>query len=320
MRILMLVACLWAVTSPLSGKIAFKSNRTGNSNIYTMDSDGNNVLQLTFHAAGDGGPAWSPNGQQIAFHTMRDGNLEVYVMDADGTNQRNLTRHLGSDGFPDWHPNGDRIAFDSDRGGKRVNIYVMDTDGLNVQQITQLELAQIPKWSPDGKHIAFEASIDQGQQVYIANADGTQRWQVSKAMIPNASIYFDDWSPNGKQILYTEAIGLDVNHSFPTIVTLDPVGQRRVIKRELLGIPRMPLQSLTYSADGGSVLFAGKKDNHWNIYRFRLADTKLIQLTDNVNPFKDVSPHEWDPQLSVPHQPRLLTLYWGRVKTEALRK
>lgn len=320
MRIFMLVACLWVVTSPLFGKIAFKSNRTGNSNIYTMNSDGNNLLQLTDHPAGDGGPAWSPNGQQIAFHTMRDGNLEVYVMDADGTNQRNLTRHPGSDGFPDWHPDGDRIVFHSDRGGKELNIYVMDTDGNNVQQITQLEFASIPKWSPDGKHIAFEASIDQGQQVYIANADGTKRWQVSKAMIPNASIYFDDWSPNGKQILYTEAIDLDVNHSFPVIVTLHPFGQRKVVKRELVGLPRMPLQHLTFSPNGASILFSGKKENHWVIYRYRLGDRKLIQLTENVNPFKDVSPHEWNSRLSVLRQQRLLTQTWGRIKVQAVSK
>ena len=91
MRITMLVASLWLVTSPLYAKIVFYSNRAGNHDIYTMDSDGNNVLQLTDHPASDGSPAWSPNGQQIAFHTRRDGNLEVYVMDADGTNQRNLT-------------------------------------------------------------------------------------------------------------------------------------------------------------------------------------------------------------------------------------
>ena len=52
--------------------------------------------------------------------------------------------------------------FDSDRGGKEVNIYVMDTDGENVQQITQLEFASHPLWSPNGKQIAKVCSRRRG--------------------------------------------------------------------------------------------------------------------------------------------------------------
>lgn len=320
MRITMLVASLWLVTSPLQSKIVFYSNRAGNHDIYTMKSDGNNVLQLTDNPASDTSPTWSPNGQQIAFQTMRDGNLEVYVMDADGNNQRNLTRHPRYDGLPDWHPEGDRIVFDSDRGGKEVNIYVMDTDGENVQQITQLKFASYPLWSPNGKQIAFEASIDNRRQVYIIDADGTNRWQVSKQTIPDASILLDSWSPDGKHILYSETIDFDVNDSFLTIATLHPVMQQRVIKREPVGIPRLLLDTPTFSADGASILFSGKKDNHWNIYRFRLADRKLTQLTENVNPFADVAPHEWNPRLSVPNQQGLLAQTWGRIKAAMMSK
>ena len=320
MRITMLVASFWLVTTPLQSKIVFYSNRAGNHDIYTMASDGSRVLQITDHPASDSSPAWSPNGQQIAFHTMRDGNLEVYVMDADGNNQRNVTRHPGSDGFPDWHPEGDRIVFDSDRGGNQVNIYVMDTDGVHVEQITQLDFASRPLWSPNGKQIAFEANIDKGRHVYIINADGTKRWQVSKRTIPNASILFDSWSPAGKQILYSESIGFGVNDSFLTIATLHPVMQQKVIKREQVGIPRLALDTPTFSADGTSILFSGKQDNHWNIYRFRLGDRKLTQLTENVNPLADAAPHEWKPRLSVPNQQGVLAQTWGRIKAAAMPK
>ena len=93
MRIAILVACLWLATSPLWGKIVFYPFRDGQTEIYTMDSDGANQTRLTFNEASDAAPAWSPNGRQIAFHSYRDDNknahrgernVEIYVMDADG--------------------------------------------------------------------------------------------------------------------------------------------------------------------------------------------------------------------------------------------
>ena len=83
MRMTILVACLWLATSPLWGKIVFYSHRDGNTEIYTMDSDGTNQTRLTFNEARDGVPAWSPNGQQIVFRSYRNGerNAEIYVMD-----------------------------------------------------------------------------------------------------------------------------------------------------------------------------------------------------------------------------------------------
>ena len=45
--------------SPDGRRIAFDSNRDGNSEIYVMDADGSNVTSLTNHPEGDVGPAWT---------------------------------------------------------------------------------------------------------------------------------------------------------------------------------------------------------------------------------------------------------------------
>ena len=117
--------------------------RDGNSEIYTMDSDGSNQTRLTFNEAKDSAPVWSPNGKQIAFHSKRDGNREVYVMDVDGSNQRNLTRHPAFDVSPDWHPDGNRIAFM--RGEDIAYLYTIDLDGNNLKLITKAEYIGDPK-------------------------------------------------------------------------------------------------------------------------------------------------------------------------------
>ncbi len=323
MRILVLVACLWLAASPLWGKIVFYSERDGNHEIYRMDSDGGNVTRLTHHPVTDAAPAWSPNGQQIAFHSDRDGNQEVYVMDADGSNQRRLTRHPGLDGRPDWSPDGSQIAFYSGRGGrdpdKEIDIFVMDADGGNVRQVTHLGFASRPKWSPDGKRIAFEAITDAGRVIYVVDVDGKNLWQVSFPDV-RAGMFARGWSPDGTQVLYTEAIGHSVNDATLIIATLHPT-RREVVHFDRVPVPKMPISGGAWGADGKSVLFTsrpvdGPLNLDWNIYRFHLIDKKLIQLTHHVR--RDQIGQEWNSSLSVQPQ-RLLPLFWGEMKSNRFR-
>ncbi|MBI1927230.1 sigma-70 family RNA polymerase sigma factor [Candidatus Poribacteria bacterium] len=85
-------------------KIAFTSNRDGNWEVYVMDADGKNPINLTKHPAQDTNHSWSPDGQKIAFASERDGNFEIYVMNADGSNPVNLTKNPAGDASPSWSP------------------------------------------------------------------------------------------------------------------------------------------------------------------------------------------------------------------------
>ncbi len=76
--------------SPDGRKIAFASERDGNSEIYLMNADGSGQRNLTRNLAYDGDPAWSPDGRKITFVSNRDGRYAVYVMNADGSGQRSL--------------------------------------------------------------------------------------------------------------------------------------------------------------------------------------------------------------------------------------
>ncbi len=325
LRISVLVACLWAVTSSLHAKIVFYSQRDGNWEIYTMNSDGSNQTRLTFNDAPDSTPVWSPNGRQIAFESDRDDdknahgaerntNTEVYVMDSDGKNQRRLTHHPGIDGYPDWSPDGSQIAFDSNRdakeGERKFEIYVMDADGSNVKQVTDVGFASRPRWSPDGEWILFE-----GGEIYAIRPDGTGLWQVSHPRF-DAEPFLGGWSPDGKQVLYTEAVNFDPHNSFPVIATLASNGRAEVISWKPVPVPRMAVRSLAFSADGEAILFSDEQ----NIYRFELIGKQLTRLTDNPDgaataPTAPTAPQEWDSRLSVPTQD-LTPTHWGEVKSD----
>ena len=68
------------VPVPVIQRIAFRSDRDGNWEIYVMDKDGSNHTRLTTNSAQDIEPAWSPDGSKTAFTSDRDGDWEVYLV------------------------------------------------------------------------------------------------------------------------------------------------------------------------------------------------------------------------------------------------
>ena len=59
--------------------ISFYSSRTGQSDIYIIDTNGKNLRNLTNHPGDDYCTTWSPDGHPFAFMSERDGNAEIYI-------------------------------------------------------------------------------------------------------------------------------------------------------------------------------------------------------------------------------------------------
>ncbi len=90
--------------SPRGDRIAFVSQEAGNDEIYTMGTDGSDLLRLTTNTwEWDKHPSWSPDGRQIVFWSNRDtGQRQLWVMNADGSNQRPLLTSPYNDWDPLW--------------------------------------------------------------------------------------------------------------------------------------------------------------------------------------------------------------------------
>lgn len=186
----------WA-QAPGVGTISFTSNRTGNFNIYLIDTNGENLQSLTNHPADEYDPTWSPDGRFLAYTSNRDGNLQIYVMDVLEKKHRRLTRHRNHDLHPVWSPDGQWIAFVSNREGN-PDIYKMDTNGKSLHRLTNRGDNANPAWSPDSQWIAFGSNRDGDQYLYVMAADGKRLRRLERAPLLTKST----WSPDGKQIAF----------------------------------------------------------------------------------------------------------------------
>ena len=94
--------------SPDGQRVVFMSRRSGNWDIYMINTDGSGLVQLTNDPADDGLPTWSPDGRAIAFVSNRGGPWAVWAMTPRGTGIRQLfTMQGGPDGFVSSEPNTD---------------------------------------------------------------------------------------------------------------------------------------------------------------------------------------------------------------------
>jgi ABC-type sugar transport system substrate-binding protein len=163
--------------------IAFDSDRDGNREIYVMDPDGKNTVNLTNNPADDFGPAWSPDGQEIAFVSNREneqgGGQYIYIMNADGSDVRQLTTGNNSD-HPDWSHDGSAIVFSSDANGNN-EIYVIKADGgVEPTNLTNSDVQDTqPTWSPDGSKIAWLSGSDGNWDIFVMYADGSNIKQLT---------------------------------------------------------------------------------------------------------------------------------------------
>ncbi len=104
-----------AVWSPTREQIALVSNDSADDEIWVVNRDGSNLLQLTASNEAFNGreigkdtfvpevnrhPSWSPDGSKIVYWTNPTGPRQIWVMDADGNNKYSFSRT----GFDDWDP------------------------------------------------------------------------------------------------------------------------------------------------------------------------------------------------------------------------
>lgn len=108
--------------SPDGSKIAYVkySSDAKSCNIWVMDSDGSNQVQITDAKKGYAFyPRWNPKGDKLVFQLIKKDkkDSDIYTIDIDGNNLTQLTVNKSHDGTPYWTKDNN-IYFVSDRGNE----------------------------------------------------------------------------------------------------------------------------------------------------------------------------------------------------------
>lgn len=90
--------------SPNQKQIAFygKDEKTGNYDIFIMNTDGTNIINLTNDALEDYSPTWSPDGNWLAFTRGNSENYDVWIINIHTKELRRLTTQTKRDESPIW--------------------------------------------------------------------------------------------------------------------------------------------------------------------------------------------------------------------------
>jgi dipeptidyl aminopeptidase/acylaminoacyl peptidase len=92
---------------------------------------------------------------------------------------------------------------DMDANRNATNIWMAPVAGGDAIQLTRTGKDSSPKWSPDGKTIAFLSARSGDSQVYLLPLEGGEAHAITK-LSTGADIV--KWSPDGKTILFTSSV------------------------------------------------------------------------------------------------------------------
>ncbi len=232
--------------SPNEELIAYSSNKSGEYHIYTMDTQGKNVVKVTndkplasYHNYGTGF-VWSPEGDQILYGHYGD----LYTINYNGTGETKIANAPVNRQFRscDWSPYFNNVSHEKiavlTQGEKPYDneIYLMDPDGSNLFLLVGNLKGTIssPHFSPNGAKVIFSLDSlfesDKGKQlnakIYSVNIDGTNFVDLSGDDKPEGT--------NDLQARFIETGGKIVfinvandNEGVKSIWIMDPDGSNR---------------------------------------------------------------------------------------------
>lgn len=149
--------------------LVYTANRNDQWNIFKVNVDTHEEVQLTDNEHLDDGPEFTRDGEWIYFNSTRTGRMQIWRMRTDGSGQEQVTDDAYNNWFPHISPDGSQlimISYGDDVAPrdhpyyKHVTLRVMPIDGSKPPRVVAYIYGgqgtiNVPSWSPDGTRVAF---------------------------------------------------------------------------------------------------------------------------------------------------------------------
>jgi TolB protein len=203
--------------SPDGSKLASISFKPGKlSELYVVNADGSNRIQLTTSKDGSGVScaSWSPDGERLAFSARADKIAKIFVINADGSDQRLITKG----DCPKWSPDGKQLAFsryEARTKAQRIRVWITNVDGSDARALTDEKSdSSAPDWLPDGRGVIFASSSLYGRvAIYSSDMAGSVRL-IKRS--DKYDLYYPNLSPDGKLLVCQ----MQVEREQPSVVVI----------------------------------------------------------------------------------------------------
>ena len=163
----------WHGWSPDGQRLVYTAARNGVYDIYEIDIDSKQEVQITNSPTLDDGPEYSSDGAFLYFNSYRSGSMEIWRRETKSGRLEQLTNDVFSNWFPHPSPDGRYVVFlsyvkDQKQGHpalKKVRLRLMDLSTLEIRSLCEFIGGQgtinVPSWAPDSRAFAFVSYIIQ---------------------------------------------------------------------------------------------------------------------------------------------------------------
>ena len=173
---------------------------SGRLDIWVDDLQRGASTRLTFDAANEFTPQWSPDDSKVVYSSDAKGAGDLMIKDSSGTGVEEVLYASPYLKIPsDWSRDGKAILFSEQSPKMSFDVWMYSLENHKATVLLQTPFQETNgRFSPDGRWLLYQTDESGRTEVYVMSLSGKRgKWQISTGGASRPR-----WSADGKRIYY----------------------------------------------------------------------------------------------------------------------